>query len=298
MIDKPSIIVTSLGRTGTKFFSLLFKEIIPDCSSFHEPDIIQYFGTSNNRIKPFIARVRDAGIYNMVFLKLLGKWSLIKVSDARLREDVSEEQAIKEVLWQRTGFINSKPGNIYVESNAGYYGLIPILNKVYTHHRAIYIVRDGREWVSSAMNVGELYGKKGLRKIFSHKVPSASEFPNDPLYERWQSISQFEKLCWAWAKLNGYALNAIVKNPYAHMFHFEEIFSKNKSYQVLNDLVTFATSLPGIEPKHIGKTDGWLDRKIHESSNEFQAWKKWTIDQRSQFGKICGPLMEELGYPF
>ena len=189
MIDRPSIIISSLGRTGTKFFSLLFKEIIPDCNSFHEPDIVQYFGT-NNHIKPFIRRVKDAGIYNMVFLKLLGKWSLIKVSDARLRGDISEDKVIKEVLRQRAGFVNSKPGSVYVESNAGYYGLIPILDKVYTYHRAVYIIRDGREWVSSAMNVGELYGKKGLiRKIFGHKMPSASEFPTDPLYRRWQSMS-------------------------------------------------------------------------------------------------------------
>jgi len=297
MIDRPSIIITSLGRTGTKFFSLLFKEIIPGCSSFHEPDIVQYFG-ANNRIELFITRVRDAGIYNMVFLKLLGKWSLIKISDARLRGDLSEKQAIKEVLRQRTGFVNSKPGNVYVESNAGYYGLIPILNKVYTHHRAVYIIRDGREWVSSEMNVKELYGKKGLRKIFSHKMPSALEFPTDPLYRRWQSTSRFEKLCWAWSKLNGYALNTIAENPCARIFHFEKIFSKKGEYQVLNDLLTFATSLPGIDPEHIGKTDGWLDRKIHESPNEFPAWEKWPTDQKRQFEQICGPLMEELGYAF
>ncbi len=296
MIDRPSIIITSLGRTGTKFFFVLFKEIIPGCSSFHEPDIVQYFGTKNNPIKPFIARVRDAGIYNMVFLKLLGKWSLIKISDARLRGDISKEQAIKEVLRQRTGFVNSKPGNIYVESNAGYYGLLPVLNKVYTHHRAIYIIRDGREWVSSAMSVKELYGKKGLRKIFSHRMPSASEFPDDALYGHWHSATRFEKLCWAWSKLNSYALNTIAENPCARIFHFEEIFSKKGEYQVLNNLVTFATSLPGLDPARIGKTDGWLGHKIHESSNEFPAWENWTRDQKRQFEQICGPLMKELGY--
>lgn len=297
MINKPSIIITSLGRTGTKFFSVLFKEIIPDCSAFHEPDIVQYFGT-NNRIKSFMSRVKDAGIYNMIFLKLLGKWSLIKVSDARLRGVISKEQAIKEVLRQRINFINSKPGNIYVESNAGYYGLIPILNKVYTCHRAIYIIRDGREWVSSAMNVAELYGKKGLRKIFAHQMPSAHEFPTDPLYERWHFTSRFEKLCWAWSKLNEYALSTLAENPNTRMFHFEEIFSKKGSYRALNDLVTFATSIPSIEPKHIGTTDGWLERKIHKSSNEYSPWKDWSTDQKHQFEQICGSLMDQLGYVF
>ena len=30
MIEKPSIIITSLGRTGTTFFSRLFRQIIRD----------------------------------------------------------------------------------------------------------------------------------------------------------------------------------------------------------------------------------------------------------------------------
>jgi len=295
MIDKPAIIVTSLGRTGTKFFSLLFKEIIPDCSSFHEPDIVQYFGTKN-RIQPFITRLKDAGVYNMVFLKLLGKWGLIRLSDARLRGDISEEDAIKEVLKQRTNFVSSKPGRTYVESNAGYYGLLPILNGVYKHHRAIYIIRDGRDWVSSAMKVEELYAKRGIRGIFAHNMPAASEFQADPLYRRWKSTSRFEKLCWAWAKLNGYALDSIAQNPHARIFYFEELFSKKRGYQALQDLVTFATSLPSIERERLGKTDGWLDIKIHESSSEFPSWKNWTKEQTEQFWQICNPLMEKMGY--
>jgi hypothetical protein len=297
MIDRSSIIVTSLGRTGTKFFSFLFKEIIPDCSSFHEPDIVQYFGT-NDRIKPFLAQVKDAGIYNMIFLKSLGRWSLIQVSDARLRGSLSEADAIKKVLKQRINFINSKPGKVYVESNAGYYGLIPILMKVYKFHRAIYIIRDGRGWVSSAMKVEELYGKKGLRKLFAHKMPSAAEFPTDPLSERWHTISRFEKLCWAWSKLNRYALSTLPENPHARTFRFEDIFLKKEKYEVLQDVVTFATDLPDIDPKQIGKIDGWLDRKIHESSNEVPGWEHWTTAQKNQFEQICGPLMNELGYAF
>ena len=295
MIDKPAIIVTSLGRTGTKFFSLLFKEIIPDCNSFHEPDIVQYFGTKN-RIQPFITRLKDAGVYNMVFLKLLGRWGLIRLSDARLRGDISEDDAIKEVLKQRTNFVSSKPGSIYVESNAGYYGLLSILNGVYTHHRAIYIIRDGRDWVSSAMKVKELYAKRGIRGIFAHNMPTASEFQADPLYLRWKSRSRFEKLCWAWAKLNGYALDSIAQNPNARMFYFEQIFSDESGYRVLNDLVTFATLLPSINKERLGKTDGWLDHKIHGSSNEYTGWENWTLEQKIQFEQICGPLMKKLGY--
>jgi len=297
MIKRPSIIVTSLGRTGTKFFSVLFKDIIPHCDSFHEPDIVQTFGTQDH-ISPFIQRVKDAGVYNMVFLKLLGKWSLISISDARLRGELSKQQAANEVLRQRAGFVNSKTGSVYVETNAGYYGLIDVLNGVYENHRLVFIVRDGREWVSSEMNVKELYAKKGLRKLLSHKMPAAAQFPGDPLSTSWQTISRFEKLCWAWAKLNEYALSTISKNPQARLFHFEEIFRAETRYQTLNELVSFATSMPGIEHQLIGSTVGRLEQKIHQSSNEFPAWEKWSVDQKRHFEKICGPLMEKAGYTF
>ena len=297
MIEKPSIIITSLGRTGTTFFSHLFRDIIPGCDSFHEPDIVQYFG-AQNRLQSFVQRVRDAGIYNMIILKALGKWSLIMLSDARVKGVLTERGAARELLRHRRGFVNSKPGSVYAESNAGYYGLMDILGDVYARHRAIYLVRDGRDWVSSAMNVQELYARKGLRKMLAHKMPAASEFPGDPLYASWNSSTRFEKLCWAWARLNGYAIDTVANNPCARVFRFENIFSAPDRYEALSDLVGFATSLPGIDPRDIGSLQGRLERKVNESSNQFPAWDAWTAKQRQQFERICGPLMHRLGYEF
>jgi len=297
MIERPSIVITSLGRTGTTFFSFLFEKIIQDCDSFHEPDIVQYFGTPD-RVGTFIKRVRDAGIYNMVFLKLLGKWSLIQLSDARLRGELDDKNATREVLRQRANFVASKSGSVYVESNAGYYGLLDILKNVYRHHKAIYLIRDGREWVSSAMNVEELYGKKGLRKFLGHKMPSALEFPADPLYEKWHYLSRFEKLCWAWARLNQYALKTILANSHARVFQFEKIFTGKDKYEYLDQVVKFATSIPGINVELLGSTEGWLERKINQSSTNFPAWENWSKDQKRQFEEICGPLMEDQGYSF
>lgn len=295
MIERPAIIVTSLGRTGTTFFSSLFGEIIPNCDSFHEPDIVQYFGT-NDRFEAFKKRVRDAGFYNMVFRKLLGRWSLIKLSDNRLIGKLSYDNAVKDVLKQRTGFVQSKHGSIYIESNAGYYGLMDILRDVYRHHKAIFLIRDARDWVSSAMRVEELYGKKGIRKMLAHKMPEATQFPDDPLQADWRFTSRFVKLCWAWSKLNEYALQTVSENPHARVFRFENIFSGKEKYSHLKDVIEHATALPGLEHAKLGSTEGWLEKKINQSSNDRQEWQNWTPEQQRQFERICGPLMERLGY--
>jgi len=295
MIDKPSILITSLGRTGTQFFSILFRDILPDCDSFHEPDVVQYAGVEN-RIKPFLNRVRNAGIYNMVFLKLIGKWSLVRLSDGRLKGELNDIEASKDLHRQRAKFIQSKKRKVYVESNIGYYGLLDLLPNVFSQHRAIFIVRDGRDWVRSTFNWGEIFGKKGGRAIFSHKWPTAKDFPDSPYAEQWQSLSRFQKICWVWSRLNQYALNTVEKNPNARVFYFEKIFSGEQKYTHLKDLIDFAVDLPGISVTQLDKTDGWLKKRVHMSSKDFPAWENWTPEHKDQFQQMCEPLMKKLGY--
>ena len=188
------------------------------------------------------------------------------------------------------------PGSIYVEANIGYYGLLDITPAVFKHHRAIYIVRDGRTWIRSHMNWGQFYGKSGLRKLLAHNWPTATDIPDDPYAGKWKGISRFERLCWAWTRLNRYAMDTISKNPDARVFHFEKIFSGAGRYQVLDELVAFTTALPGIDPVQLRNTGGWLERKVHQSSNEFPVWQEWAEEQKKQFIEICGPLMNKLGY--
>lgn len=295
MIEKPTILITSVGRTGTEFFAKFFADILPSCTSLHEPDIFKFTGVEN-KLEHYSQQTRRAGIWRMIFLKALGKWTLVKLSDARFVGKLSLAQATNDLHEQRRGFIAKMPGSVYAESNLGYYGLLDVLPGVFKKHRAIYIVRDGRDWIRSMINWGEVYGKTGVRKLISHRWPIASDIPSDPLAASWHTLSRFEQLCWAWTKLNEFALNSVDKNPHARVFHFENIFTGQDRYQHLNDLVTFTTSLSSIDPGQIGSTDGWLERKIHQSADGFPAWEGWTAAQKQYFKEACGPLMERLNY--
>ena len=298
MIEKSTIIITSTGRTGTDFFANLFAKVIPDCTSLHEPDIIKYSGVEN-RYHYLRQQIRRTGIWRMVILKALGKWTLVKISDERFQGVLEDRLAEKRLYDQRKGFIAKMPGKVYVEANLGYYGLLDIAPGVFKNHRAIYLVRDGRDWVRSMWNWGEVYGKTGIRKLIGHRWPTAEDLPTDEYAEKWHAISRFEQLCWAWTRLNEFALRSIAKNPRACLFHFETIFTGNARYEQLADLVHFATDgLPDLDPGTIGSTQGWLEQKIHQSSGGFPGWENWTADQKRSFEHLCGPLMEKLGYKF
>jgi hypothetical protein len=297
VIEKSSILITSTGRTGTEFFAQLFADILPNCTSLHEPDIIKFPGVKN-RFVHYSQQTQRAGLWRMVFLKAIGKWTLAKLSDSRLSGTLNHSEAVKKLLLQRSEFVSKLPGSVYIESNLGYYGLLDIIPDVYKNHRTIYIVRDGRAWVRSMINWGEVYGKKGIRRLFAHKWPTAMDVKNDEYAHQWPDFSRFEQLCWAWSKLNEYALSSILKNPCARIYKFESIFAEEDRYQTLNDLVSFATSLPGITPSSLKQTAGWLDQKIHQSSNKFPEWERWSEYQTRQFEKMCGSLMEKLEYKF
>jgi hypothetical protein len=298
MIDKPSIIVTSLGRTGTKFFQLLFEELITDGTSLHEPDYFnfgQYRG-AGERIRQAIRQMREAGVSNLVVRKSLGHWSLVELSDARVRGELGYAEAVRRVLDQRREFVRSRSGSVYVESSSAYYGLIDVLKDVYRQHRVVYLVRDGRDWVQSKMNWGRMYAKGGIGGLLSHTWPTALDVADDPYQSRWGSMSRFDRLCWAWVRLNEYALAAIQENPNARLFHFEGLFRSEDRYRYLEDLVRFSTTFPRAEPIAVGPFDGWLERQVHQSEARFPPWEGWSAEHRQQFEAICGPLMRDLGY--
>ncbi len=298
MITLPTIVVTSLGRTGTKFFQLLFDAILPQATSLHEPDYLnfgQYEGTGT-RIAEVARQIREAGARNMLVRKPLGRWSLVALSDARLRGELSDAEAAQRVLQQRRDFVRAQRGAPYIESSSAYYGLIDVLPHVFQRHRVAYILRDGRSWVRSKMNWGNMYDKRGLRRLVSRTWPTALDLPDDPYRERWEAMSRFERICWSWTRLNEQALLAVERNPDARTFKFEEIFKSEERYTHLETMVEFLVALPGMEGLTLGPLDGWLDRKVHQSEARFPAWEGWTAEHRRQFTEICGPLMERAGY--
>lgn len=294
MIQKPVILITSLGRTGTKFFATLFQSLISHSTSLHEPDV---FGVEQNQgASDILRQIKEAGWVNMFVGKALGKWSTIELSDKRIRGELDLPNTAHRLLEQRSKFVGSKPGTAYIESNPGFYGLIDVCPHVFAQHRIAFMIRDGRSWVRSWMNWGHLYAKGPVRRIIAHTWPTAAEIKDDLYHDRWSQMSRFERICWAWATLNQYALDTLALNPNAHLFYFEEIFKADARYENLYQLVHYLTDLPAVEPVAAAALTGWLDQQIHPSQADFPAWQNWSLTHKQQFEQICGPLMRQVGY--
>ena len=291
MIEKPTIIITSVGRTGTQFFAKFFQNILDDATCLHEPDILKI-----GRGESILQQLKDSGFWNLLIRKSVSNWSLIELADQRLREKIDDKNAIKSFYAQRAHFITTKKGKIYVESNSGYYGLIDLCSQTFKNYRIIYIIRDGRDWVRSWMNWGFMYDKNWLLNKISHSWPTAEEVPSDSFASSWKDMKRFEKICWAWTTLNSYAIEKINYDKNAKIFLFEDIFKSHERYKNLEELVDFSISSCDYEALYLNTANGWLDQKIHKSIGDFPKWDQWSNEHKKTFDSICGKLMQDLGY--
>ena len=140
-----------------------------------------------------------------------------------------------------------------------------------------HLVRDGRDVVRSTM----------ARNIFDNYWYSQpiKPVPCEPYYEHWDKMSKFEKCCWFWMNEN-----RMLKNEIENMIFFEKLIS---------DYDYFRSSL--LEPIGIEIPESLWARKHNKPLNqtkkhEFPKWNHWDKEHTETYWKICGNLMEELGY--
>ena len=300
MIKKPTIIITSPARTGTTFFYKLFDEITYNTICFHEPD---RFGIKNvnaelkgkNTFQDRIWKIQNFGLLNLTLKKPLDKWGLLSLSHKRMSDEIKIEECSKKIEECRKKFIESFEENVYIESNYHYYGLIDVIEKVFKQHKLIYIMRDGRDWVRSHINIELFYHEKDLHTILNNRL-TPKKIKDEKYIDRWDNMSQFEKLCWAWTKINSYALETIKKNKNAKMFYFEDIFKSKDKYENIVKILEFTKTLDDIQ-YNFEKISGIIEEKVHKNpSNKFPKWDDWSEKQKNQFEEICGPLMTKLRY--
>jgi hypothetical protein len=109
-------------------------------------------------------------------------------------------------------------------------------------------------------------------------------------------MSRFDRLCWAWTHLNGFALRTLRANPNARLFRFEDLFLSDRRRETVEELISFCTE---VSPHVVLAPDGidpLLQKKVHASNGSVPAWDGWTPQERERFETMCGPLMAELNY--
>ncbi len=292
-IRKPCIFITSGGRTGTLFLADLLRDLIPACDAFHEPDVLK------EPLRQWLAV--SLMYFDPVYLTL-GRLSrflcMRKLSIDRQRRLAPPDYAARAVARMRRRFVASLGGKIYAEANPQMWGLIDVLPAVFPNSTTLFFVRDGRQWVRSWLAFwGGRYGPRDIVGRLGLGRLSAKMFPEDPWHGAWDGFDLFEKQCWLWVATNRFAMDGLARNPHGRMWKYEDLFLGDDRYRNLRELMDFVTTFPDGTHVAYGSVDGALERRAHASQPErFPDWPDWSDRQVAQFQRICGPLMDELGY--
>lgn len=291
MIEKPSIIVVSAGRTGTKFFSKFFDETISNIDAFHIPDYtpkIASWGEWESVLKNF-------GFFNLTVRKVLGRFGLRVLSTMAL----NNKDVYMDFYKQRNNFVKQLPNPYYAEANPGYFGLIKYINRLYNNVRILFIIRNGYDWVTSHMNWGRWYNSNMLIEEKLHHRISPSKNISPELRNDWNKFDRFEKLCWAWNAINSVIYSDIEGLSNSSIFRFEDIFYGPERFQSLLKMYSFSTEhIENSDKKYDSIRERLLDKKVNENkANIFQGSEAWTAQMYKKFDRHCSELMEKFDYP-
>ena len=296
MITKPSIIITSLGRTGTTFFPDFSNDYFTNITALHEPGRI---GIAKGRFKEIASAIKFYG-FKFAVIQKFTKNNLRSLSQKILENKISHNEAANQLLKLRQKFIESFNTDYYLESSYHYQGLLPIIPKIFSNYKIIYIVRDPRDWVRSAINFRWLYSVSDLHYLLGNRITPKSV--NDQKYiNKWKKFNQFQKLCWAWQYINKTAKNIIRQDDNARLIRFEDIFVSDQKVENFYELINYLADFPNIPlnlPNNLKeKIQLALAKKINQPKTyAFPQWTKWSNKQAKNLHCICGDLMKNLGY--
>lgn len=289
-VAKHMVIITSSGRTGTRFFGDFLSSMVPGAYSVHEPDVVEGFSHRTwQRIKTF-------GPYHMLLGRLLGRTGIRNLTQQFISGRIDCRELVQRLRRQRSAYYRNLPGDPIIESYSQWYGILPAVPELFAHYRVVALVRDPRTWVASCMNFGAPFGPRDLVSRLGFKRLDPIIAGDADYAGLWPKMSRFERISWTWNAINGRLLSFARRDPHARIYRYEDLFLGEDRTRQLADLMQFITSFPD-RSFSAEFDDAVLQRRHHASTRQaFPDWPGWSADQARQLFGICGPLMSALGY--
>ncbi|MFI3325779.1 MAG: hypothetical protein R3Y35_06355 [Clostridia bacterium] len=288
-MGKKRIFISSTGRTATQFFAQYLNLMIENSSSIHEP------GTPwVSKPRRLLTQIKSYGLYHLTLGQNKNTHSMYKLSRDYVKGCISPQKACENIL-----SINKKVDELYntdvmVYSSGHIYGLLGLLDEVYDEANFVFIIRDPRDWIGSALNKME-YSLYGPVEFFLRELSlQPSCFDDDPYKDSWKKLSKFEKYCWFYNKLNTMVLETMKDKPNFKVFRYEDIFLSENCVENFGNLLEFSTQFKTGKINYTYKSE-LIGEKI-DSKQKSKTWRNWTKEEAKIMMKHCGTLMNEYGY--
>ena len=230
--------------------------------------------------------------------------SMLKLSADRITGRISETKARKFLKNMRYDLIKDNENDLYLESSGHLYGVLDLISQVIPESKVVFIIRDPRTWVRSALNKPEyiLYGTFDFS--FFNKYIKASDFSDDPYYNKWHQMTKFEKYCWYYNNLNKIVFNKLEQNNIDNyrIYRFEDLFKSETRAETFFDMLSFITSF-GDKSYDFQFKPELLDDKVNSDTkhqqnqkNIIKNWQHWGKKKVKILDRHCHYWMERFNY--
>jgi hypothetical protein len=206
-------------------------------------------------------------------------------------------------------------GAVYGEKNVTLGPFIPHLDAL-LRCRFVWILRDGRDVVTSLMNwhmeaFGNIYRECAFADPLSPQaIASLAQVPpdldtadyarprpqpGDAWHDRWPSMSRFQMAAWYWAFINRLFAEQLRRIPADRWMRVDYT-------RITVDGVAHLFDFLGLQGFDRARVAEMLGQRINSLEDRFQTrgrfphWSAWSSDQRRQFDEITGREMQEFGY--
>lgn len=285
--EKDLVFIASGGRTGTTFFGEMLKEVIDDCWSEHEPDIVS---TDWRKTR---ARISQFGWWHMIFGRLLGVTGLRPLGHRLLIGSISEDTCAYRLRSHRARYHSSIRESLVVESSGRWWMFARHLHRIWREAKVIGIIRDPRDWIDSWQR----------HQPDRHRPNWFRWFPLGPLtpravgdfdwVDRWEELDQFGRLAWDWRIIYGQLDRATAEAPNVRMFRFEDLFGPSDNF--VRELIDFA-ACHGTRRYRVLDLNGFTAQVHNASGRRQRQWCEWPAENARLLDELCGPLMKKYGY--
>lgn len=223
-----------------------------------------------------------AGLLNAAAGTMVFHEPLREDFESVVRAHKSEDEALAYLIGFRKRRIYALMPDLgvraYGEVNSALRFHARAIKTAFPHARLLHLVRDGRDVVRSIM-ARKHYTGTGI----GHQ--ELSPLPGDPLYERWDLLSRFEKVCWLWADGNRRLRQEVEK-----IVKFENL---------VEDYAYFRRNIEEALEIEVG-SQAW-ERAVRNFSHptakfSIPYWREWDAAAMRGFEQICGDEMRRLGY--
>ena len=183
-------------------------------------------------------------------------------------------------------------GRMYCETANRLSLATPVLAEAFPEAKFIWLIRDGRNFVSSGHQRG-WYDPNRVADTPWERHRLQGDRLGDVEPDVWKAWSPFRKICWLWTRTNELIENDLAAMPETRsmIVRLEALEHRLPAVEQILDLDRIDWVVPRLNAR-AARPDTGVD-SVNAVSRNF-TFRDWDAEQRGDFDELCGQLMSRL----